>query len=129
MQRRQYVTDLSDEQWAKLEPLLPKTKPQGRPSKYPKRELLNAMLYTLRTGCSWRLLPHDFPPFRSVHWYFSILRDEGFFERLNEALRTEYRVSINRNPDPSIVVIDAQDVKTTEKGGYLDTKGGTTVRR
>jgi putative transposase len=128
-QRRVYPTDLTDEQWAKVEPLLPRVKPTGRPPIYSKRELLNAMLYTLRTGCSWRMLPHDLPPFRSVHWYFSLLRDCGFFEQLNEALRTEYRVSIHRNPDPSIVVIDAQDVKTTEKGGSSGTKGGTTPRR
>ena len=127
--RQRYATDLTDEQWTKIEPLLPRGKPQGRPAKYPKRELLNAMLYLLRTGCSWRMLPHDLPPFRSVHWYFSLLRDAGFFEALNEVLRTEYRVAKGRNPDPSIVVIDSQAVKSTEKGGHQDIKATTMARR
>ena len=127
--RQRYATDLTDEQWAKIASHLPKGKPQGRPPKYPKRELLNAMLYLLRTGCSWRMLPHDLPPFRSVHWYFCVLRDSGFFEQLNEVLRTEYRVTKGRNPHPSIVVIDSQAVKSTEKGGQAATKAMTTARR
>jgi putative transposase len=128
-ERQRYTTDLTDEQWAKIEPLLPRVKATRRPPKYPKRELLNAVLYLLRTGCSWRLLPHDLPPFRSVHWYFSVLRDDDFFERLNESLRTELRIAKGRNPDPSILVIDSQAVKTTEKGGHQDIRDTTTARR
>jgi transposase len=126
--RKPYPTDLTDEQWAKVEPLLPKRKATGRPPKYAKRELLNAILYSLRTGCSWRTLPHDLPPWKSVHEHFRIWRDDGLFERLNEVLRMELRIQKGRDAQPSIVVIDSQAVKTTEKGGLLDTEDLTWAR-
>ena len=127
--RKPYPTDLTDEQWAKIEPLLPKRKATGRPPKYAKRELLNAILYSLRTGCSWRMLPPDLPPWKSVHEHFRLWRDDGLFERLNETLRMELRVQKGRNPQPSIVVIDSQAVKTTEKGGLRDIKDLTLARK
>ena len=120
--RKRYTTDLTDKEWAKLETLIPSPKKGGRRAKYERREILNAILYLLRTGCSWRLLPHDFPSWRIVYWYFRIWRDEGLFERVNDTLRREARIQAERNPEPSGAVIDSQSVKTTEKGGLRDIK-------
>jgi transposase len=128
VQRTRYATDLTDKEWAKLEPMIPAPKPGGRPAKYERREILNAILYLLRTGCSWRLLPHDFPSWRIVYWYFRIWRNEGLFERINDTLRREARTQAERNPEPSGAIIDSQSVKTTEKGGHPDTKGMTQAR-
>ena len=127
--RKSYTTDLTDEQWARIEPLLPLRKATGRPPKYSKRELFNAILYSLRTGCSWRTLPHDLPQWKSVHEHFRLWRDDGLFERLNKVLRMELRVQKGRDAQPSIVVIDSQAVKTTEKGGLLDTEDLTWARK
>lgn len=126
--RQKYATDLSDEEWALLEPMVPAPKKGGRPAKYERREILNAILYLLRTGCSWRLLPHDFPSWRIVYWYFAIWRDAGLFERINDTLRREVRAQAGRDPEPSGVVIDSQSVKTTEKGGRRDIEALTQAR-
>jgi putative transposase len=122
-ERKDYATDLTDAEWAKLEPLIPAPKPGGRPAKYPRREIVNAILYLLRSGCSWRLLPHDLPPWRIVYWYFFHWRNEGLFERINDALRKEVRTQAGRNPEPSGGVVDTQTVKTTEKGGLQTIEG------
>lgn len=126
-EKRRYPTDLTDKQWEKLEPLLPQRSTRGRPPKYTYREIVNGMLYVLRGGISWRMMPSDLPPWRSVYWYFMQWRDQGVFEQLNDTLRVEFRVSIERNPEPSAVSIDTQSVKTTEKGGLLDIEGSTQV--
>src|SRR3569623_1402560 len=115
--RRTYPTDLSDAEWGCLEPHLPAPKATGRPRVYPLREILNAIFYVVRSGCSWRLLPHDFPPWRSVYHYFRRFRLDGTWERMHAALRERVRVRLKRNPQPSAGVVDSQAVKTTGVGG------------
>ena len=112
-----YPTDLSDKEWAILDRLLPKQR-TGRPRKYSPRIMLNALLYLLRTGGSWRMLPHDMPPWQAVYAYFRKLQREGVWVNLNDALREMVRVRAGREAEPSTLIADSQSVKTTEKGGH-----------
>lgn len=112
-----YQTDLMDAEWAVVKPLLPEASGAGRPRKWPLRELLDAVLYVLRTGCPWRLLPNDFPPWSTVWNWFRALRDDGLFVRLSRALLVLDRECDGREASPSAAVMDSQSVKTTEAGG------------
>jgi len=115
--RRAYQSDLSDEEWEVLKPHLPVPQASGRPRLHPLREIVDAVFYVLRGGCAWRLLPHDFPPWKSVYHYFRLWRLDGTWERLHEALRRRIRVRLGRDPQPSAAVVDSQSVKTTGIGG------------
>jgi putative transposase len=115
--RKAYQTDLSDAEWSRLEPHLPTPKASGRPRIYVLREILDAIFYVLKSGCAWRLLPHDFPPWKTVYHYFRSWRLDGTWERMHAALRERVRVRLDRNPQPSAAIVDSQSVKTTGVGG------------
>lgn len=112
--RKPYPTDLTDEQWQRIEPLLPK-KTRGREPLHRRREMLNALLYLARTGCQWRMLPHDLPPWGAVYAFWRRLVEGHVLERINDALRVQIRLEENREADPSVVIIDSQSVQTAEK--------------
>src|SRR5215217_985072 len=99
--RKAYQSDISDAEWSCLESHLPAPKANGRPRMHSTREILNAVFYIVRGGCAWRLLPHDFPPWKTVYHYFRSWRLDGSWERMHSALRKRVRVRLNRDPQPS----------------------------
>jgi putative transposase len=112
-----YSTDLSDEEWECLELHLPAPNKLGRPRTHGTREILNALFYVLKSGCPWRLLPKDFPPWETVYWWFGKWRVDGTLERLNATLRELLRSRLGRDPLPSAGIADSQSSKSTEVGG------------
>lgn len=118
MIRKPYPTDLTDAQWSRIAPLIPPAMPGGRRRTVNVREVVNATLYFVRTGCQWRNLPHEFPPWGTVHYCYRRWRLDGTWQKVHDALREQLRIEKEgREATPSAAIIDSQSVKSTEKGG------------
>jgi len=117
MARDTYRTDLTDAEWDVLEPHLPPPAERGRPREHGWREILNGVFYLVRSGCAWRLLPHNLPPWKTVYHYYRLWRIDGTWERVNRVVRERLRLHLGREAQPSAGAIDSQSVKTTGVGG------------
>jgi putative transposase len=114
-----YPCDLTDAEWAPLAPLLPEPARRGRPRRWALRRLVNALFYVLRTGCAWRYVPREYPPWHTVYTTFRRWRLQGVWPRVHEALRRAVRLRAGRHADPSAAIMDSQSVKTTAESGRI----------
>jgi putative transposase len=117
MERTPYPTDLTDEQWKLVEPFLPEAKPGGRPRETNLRKVLNALFYLVRSGCQWRMIPHEFPPWKTCYNYYRAWIASGTWNEIVFMLRLEVRAQAGRKDQPRVAAVDSQSVKTTEQGG------------
>lgn len=117
LRRHAYPSDLTDAQWSAIAPMIPDAAPGGRPRRADKREIVEAILYGLRAGCAWRLLPHDFPPWQTVYYYLRRWQREGVWARVHHTLVMTDRERESRDASPSAAVIDSQTVRTADQKG------------
>ena len=116
--RKTYLTDLSDAQWRRLQAYLPNPKPEGRPRTHSLRDVLDASFYVLKSGCHWRLLPHDFPPWSSVYYHFRRFRLNGLWHVILKELHAAEWKGVGKDPQPTAAIVDSQSVKTTEESAH-----------
>jgi putative transposase len=128
MKTTQYPSDLTDEQFARLQPLLPPAKPGGRPRSVNLHDIVDAILYVNRTGCQWRALPHDYPPWSTAYDYFRKWSHDGTWQRINDSLRAQVRRQARRQPSPRAVYLDSQSVKAGGCGGESGYDAGKKIQ-
>jgi transposase len=124
-----YPSDLTDEEWSLIEPLIPPAKHGGRKREVVVREVVNGVMYVLGTGCQWRYIPKDLPPRSTVHDYFTRWNYDGTIEKIHYALYVQCRAAMGREASPTACVIDSQSVKSAEKGGPASIHRGMTRAR
>ena len=124
-----YPSDLTDKEWALIEPLIPPAKGGGNTRTVIMREVVNGLMYVLSTGCQWRAIPKDLPPRSTVHGYFDLWNWDGTLARMHEALYAACREQAGREASPTAAIIDSQSVKSAEKGGPMTRRGTTLARR
>ena len=122
-----YPSNRTDAEWKQIEPLVPGPKLFGRPPRYEKRAILDAVFYVVRSGCAWRMLPHDLPPWRIVYYYFMVWRRAGLWQKMHDTLRDQVRIKSGKKKAPTAAILDSQSVKVSNHGGVRGYDAGKKI--